>query len=68
MRITISHGWEAGYCSKGMRDFAKRYGLNWEDFLSDGIEESELLKLNNHLTNKIVEVAHGQEKETDNRF
>lgn len=69
MKITLTHarsvsmpGRKSGYCSKGCRVFAEKYDLDWDAFCTDGIEEKELLALNNAMANKIVEWAHGLKK------
>lgn len=67
MIIKIEHGWQAGYCSKGMRQFAERYNLDWMNFLENGIEESELAKFDDHMANIMIEVAHGQQEKAGNR-
>lgn len=67
MIIQVEHGWQMGYCSSGMRAFADRYKLDWNAFLQNGIEESELAKIDDHMVTKMIEVAHGQQEKADNR-
>ncbi|NOR65419.1 MAG: hypothetical protein GQ468_05315 [Candidatus Scalindua sp.] len=69
MKITLNHarsvimpGRKSGYCARGCREFAEKYDLNWNAFCSEGIEEEELLALDNAMANKIVEWAHGIKK------
>lgn len=68
MKIYIQDAWDAGYCSKGLRAFAKRHDLDWEDFLQNGIEEEVIAALNDHMGNKVIEVAHGRLKLGSNRI
>lgn len=68
MKIYIQDAWDAGYCSKGLRAFAKRHDLDWEDFLQNGIEEEVIAALNDHMGNKVIEVAHGRVELGSNRI
>lgn len=68
MIIRVQHAWSAGFCSRGLREFAKKHDLDWEKFLNEGIEEEELLKFDDHMVNKIIEVAHGQQEESNDRI
>lgn len=68
MKIYVQDAWDAGYCSKGLRAFAKRHDLDWEDFLQNGIEEEVIAALNDHMGNKVIEVAHGRLELGSNRI
>jgi hypothetical protein len=48
-----------GYCIPGARRFFERYGLDWDDFVHNGINSEALLSAsnNNALAVKIVEYA-----------
>ncbi|AZS50633.1 hypothetical protein DM558_07505 [Entomomonas moraniae] len=63
MMITIDHVKAQGYCAKGARVFFKEYGLNWQDFLAQGIEANTLLATHNEmaiaLVKKVQENEHG---------
>lgn len=67
MIIRVEHGWQMGYCSSGMRAFAERHELDWDKFLQEGIEETELAKIDDHMVTKMIEAAHGQQEEAGNR-
>lgn len=54
MMITIDHVKAQGYCSKGARAFFKEYNLNWQDFLSNGIEANTLLATRNEMAIALV--------------
>lgn len=67
MIITIQHlrstrTWTAksGYCATASRAFFKRYGLDWADFVANGIEEEKLLATQNALAINLVEFANKQ--------
>ncbi len=60
-RVYLHHARKLGYCSCGMREFCKKYGLDYVSFIKDGIESQELLDKTNHdaMSVAVVEVAHG---------
>lgn len=45
------------YCNKGGRQFCADNGLSWQDFKAEGFEEEVLLKINDDMTNKLVDFA-----------
>lgn len=45
----------SGYCARGMRLFAERYQLDWQTFITEGIEEEILLATGDDLAKKIVD-------------
>lgn len=59
MMITMKHIRQSKMCSKGTRKFFCRHGLDWQSFIRNGIDESELLKTNDAMALKVVEVANG---------
>ncbi|WP_339665893.1 hypothetical protein [uncultured Pseudomonas sp.] len=71
MIVTVQHmhsvpTWNGrqGYCHGQARGFFKRHGLNWMDFLHNGIEAETLLAtgdaLAKHLVDYVRETEHGQ--------
>lgn len=60
MIITINHAKQSKMCSRGARMFAKRHGINWSDFLKNGIDEKELLKLNDAMATRVVKEANNE--------
>lgn len=46
-----------GYCSRGIRAFFQRHGLDFNDFLKNGIEEEKLINTGDYMALKAVEVA-----------
>ena len=59
MIITITDCRQAHYCTKGIRLFCKKYSLDYEDFLKNGIEAEKLEALNDSMANKVLEVKRG---------
>ncbi|HSH42874.1 MAG TPA: hypothetical protein VK973_12190 [Arenicellales bacterium] len=48
------------YCSRGARQFCARHGLDYSDFLRNGISSRELLATGDAMAIKAVEVARGR--------
>ena len=68
MRITIEHArgtkgfnTQGRLCVPGIRLWFKTHNLSFADFLSNGIEEEDLLKTGDAFAIAVVEQAHGQE-------
>lgn len=51
------HLLSAKICSKGARGWWKSHGLNWSDFLANGIPAQELEKIDDVRVNQVIEVA-----------
>jgi hypothetical protein len=48
---------ELGYCNRGSREFFQRHGLDWADFLKNGIEAEKMLATNDAMAARTVEQA-----------
>jgi hypothetical protein len=48
---------EIGYCNRGCRTFFERHGLDWREFLADGIEADRLASTGDAMALKAVEHA-----------
>lgn len=66
--VTFDHlhsmpgGRRSGWCHRGARRFACRYGLDWSQMLKDGgVRASVLLDTGDALAARLVEHARGQE-------
>lgn len=59
MIIRVHHVRRAKLCSKGMRAWFARYGLDYGSFLKNGIAEEALLATGDAFAKKVVEQAHG---------
>ena len=51
-----------GYCSRGMRDFAERYELDWENFLRNGIDAEILRAIDDHMVRAVIAEAEKDEQ------
>lgn len=65
MRITLMDARLAAlgkpkYCITGIRLFCKKHNIDFMDFARNGIEASELEKLNDSMANKILEAVRGR--------
>lgn len=60
MIITMTHVRQSGMCSKGARAFFLRHGLDWSEFIKNGLDESLILATGDAMAKKVVEVAHGR--------
>jgi len=66
VKITMAHirqvrgfSKKPGFCASGTRDWFKRYGLDYSDFLKNGIDEEKLLETGDPMAIATVEQAHG---------
>lgn len=53
--ITMRDIRKAGYCSRGVRVFAKKYNLDYQDFLTNGVDIDTLPDQNSEVIKKIRE-------------
>jgi len=60
--VTMKDIRAANMCSNGPRQFFKRHGLDWSDFLSNGIPASKLLATGDAMARQVVEVARGRQE------
>lgn len=68
MRITMEHvrqvrGFNArpGFCRKGVKRWFESRGLDYSDFLKNGIEEQTLLDTGDPMAVAVVRQAHGKQ-------
>lgn len=59
--VRMEHIRQARLCSRGARAFFERHGLDWRQFLREGIPASELAATGDALALRAVEVARGQQ-------
>jgi len=57
MIVYIRDAVEIGYCVKGIKEFCKRYNIDFRDMVKNGIEADILLKIDNAMALKVVEQA-----------
>lgn len=62
--VKMEHMRSLRYCSRGVREFFARYGLDYSDFLQNGISGEKLLSAsdNDAMAAAVVEVAHGRQQ------
>ncbi len=58
--VRMKHIRQASLCSDGARGFWARHGLDWTDFLRNGIDAEKLLATGDAQAAKVVEVARGE--------
>ena len=51
----------AKLCSRGGRAFFEQHGLDWQDFLRNGIPASKLAATGDFMALKLVEVTRGKQ-------
>lgn len=60
MKVTIAHArslGRGGYCAQGMKVFADKYGLDFKEFVRNGIDEEQLLATGDAMALMAVEAA-----------
>jgi hypothetical protein len=55
--VTVQDARAIGYCRRGSHKFSELYGLDWIDFLENGIPASKLRSLGDALVEKAIEQA-----------
>lgn len=58
--VRLSHFKACGYCGRGIRAWFARHGLDYSEFLRDGIDASILESKDDAMVNKAVEVARNE--------
>lgn len=59
--VTMRDIRQAKMCSGGPRTFFARHGLDWSDFLTNGIPASKLLETGDAMAEIVVEIARGRQ-------
>lgn len=61
--VRMEHCRELRYCARGVRELFARYGLDYTDFLNNGIDSDKLLEAtdNDGMALAAVEVARERE-------
>nr|DAS99945.1 MAG TPA: hypothetical protein [Caudoviricetes sp.]DAT30828.1 MAG TPA: hypothetical protein [Caudoviricetes sp.] len=50
-----------GLCNHGLRQVCKENGIDWWDFLDNGISEERILKINHAMVHEALRVAKERE-------
>lgn len=61
MRTIKGYGKKTGFCAEGGRQWFARYGLDWSDFVKNGIAAERLLATGDALAAALVEHAKQEE-------
>jgi hypothetical protein len=59
MVVTHRHTRELGYCNRGLRQWFAREGLDWADFLKNGIDAEVLRGRDNAMAERAIKHAQG---------
>ncbi len=62
--IFIRHTRGLGYCRRGAKAFLEQHGFDWKIFLSVGIPEEELMKIDDTM---VVEAVNYMRKESNDK-
>lgn len=63
VRVTLLDCRASGcFCVEGGKAFFEKHGLDWKQFIRDGIDADELAKCNDAMASKIIEVAYGRQQ------
>ena len=57
MKVYVRHMRAAGVCVKGSREWCKANNIDFREFVRDGIDAEILKRLNDPITNRLVEAA-----------
>jgi hypothetical protein len=55
--VILADARNAGYCSRGLRPFFLRHGLNWLSFIQSGIEAEKLTNIRDPMVKKVIAIA-----------
>lgn len=58
--VTIAHLRKAGMCTRTPRQWFAKHGLSWNDFVTHGIPESELLATGDSLAHPVIAIARAE--------
>lgn len=60
--VILTDAHNLGYCSRAMRPWFEQHGLDWFDFVNNGIDAEKLLATEDDFAVKAVEAAAHREK------
>jgi arsenate reductase-like glutaredoxin family protein len=61
--VRVKHIRQAGYCASGARAWFQRHGIDYPDFLKNGIDAERILAIGDHLGSVVVECAKREEQQ-----
>lgn len=50
-----------GYCNKGLRPVAERHGIDWSDFVKNGIDIERLKHIDDAMLLPVIEFARARQ-------
>jgi hypothetical protein len=56
-RVYVRHVRQCGFCLSGVRKWAELHGLDYRDFLSNGIPVSQILQIQDAYAKQIIDRA-----------
>lgn len=57
MKLTIDHARGAGHCASGIKKWFDSHGLDFREFLREGIDEERIVALDDGFGNQVIEEA-----------
>ena len=57
IKIRMQHVRQANMCSRGAREFFARHGLDWQKFLSEGLDSDIIEATDDAMAIEVVKVA-----------
>lgn len=61
--VNMSHVRGINLCSRGSRDWFRKYGLSWDEFLTTGISVTRIAATGDALALQVVEVARQEARD-----
>ncbi len=58
--VTMRHIRKAKMCTAQVRVFFERHGLDWPDFLKNGMDSGRVRDLNDAMATKVAEIAEAE--------
>lgn len=62
MRVTHQDLRALRYCNNGTREFFRRHGLDWSEFVKSGLPEEAFLNTGDAMAIRLVEFARGRQE------
>lgn len=62
MIVTFADARSLGYCSRGLRSFCEQHGIDWREFVRNGIDEQNLAGITDPMVQRVIERARLREQ------
>jgi hypothetical protein len=63
MMVLLADAHALRYCNPGMRTFFERHGLDWSEFVTNGLPEEVLAVIDDEMVRAVIAEAHRRNKE-----